>query len=94
MREEIYRFLSPPEHGTPRYRAIAAVKEVSNWLLITLGILLIARVCGTFNPPPGSAGNWLIPALSVVFLARYAIRPTVWLLKKVAGTGRKEEHGI
>ena len=94
MREEKYRFLSPPERGTPRYRVTTAAKGISDWLLITLGILLIARVCGTFNPPPGSAGNWLVLALSVVFLARYAIRPTVWVLKKVAGTGRKEEQGI
>ena len=94
MREEKYRFLSPPERGTPRYRVTTAAKEISDWLLITLGILLIAKGCGTFNPPPSSAGNWLILALSVVFLARYAIRPTVWLLKKVAGTGRKEEQGI
>ena len=94
MREEIYRFLSPPEPGTPKYRGIAAAKEVSNWLLITLGILLIAKGCGAFNPPPGSAGNWLILALSVVFFARYATRPTVWLLKKVAGIGRKEGQDI
>ena len=92
MREEIYRFLSPPEPGTSRYRVRTAAKEISDWLLITLGILLIAKGCGTFNPPPSSTGNWLILALSVVFLARYAIRPTVWLLKKVAGTGRKEEQ--
>ena len=92
MREEIYRLLSPPERGTPRYRAIAAAKEVSNWLLVTLGVILIARACGIFNPPPCSAGNWLILALSVVFLARYAIRPTVWFLKKLAGIGRKEKQ--
>ena len=92
MREEKYRFLSPPERGTPRYRVTTAAKEISDWLLITLGILLIAKGCGTINPSPGSAVNWLILALSVVFLARYAIRPTVWLLKKVTGTGRKEEQ--
>ena len=92
MREEKYRFLSPPERGTPRYRFTTAVKEITDWLLITLGILLIAKGCGAFNPPPGSAGNWLILALSMVFLARYAIRPTVWFLKKLAGIGKKERQ--
>ena len=71
MREEIYRLLSPPERGTPRYRAIAAVKEVSNWLIITLGIILVARACGAFNPDPGSAGHYLILALILVFTARF-----------------------
>ena len=52
MREEKYPFLSPPEPGTPRYRVTTAAKEISDWLLITLGILLIAKGCGTFNPPP------------------------------------------
>ena len=85
MREEIYRFLSPLERGTPRYRVTTAVKEITDWLLIAKG-------CGAFNPPPGSAGNWLILTLSVVFLARYAIRPTVWFLKKLAGIGRKESQ--
>lgn len=94
MREEIYRLLSPPERGTPRYRAIAAVKEVSNWLLITLGIILVARACGAFNPPPGSAGAYLILALSVVFFARFANKPTVWLLRKLVGIGRKEVRDI
>ena len=89
MREEIYRFLSPPERGTSRYRATTAAKEISDWLLITLDILLIAKGCGPFNPSPSSAGNWLILALPVVFLARYAIRPTVWFLKKLAGIGKK-----
>ena len=94
MREAIYQFLSPPERGTPRYRVTTVAKEISDWLLITLGILLITKGCGAFNPSPGSAGNWLILALSVVFLARYAIRPTVWFLKKLAGIGGKEEQGI
>ena len=93
MREEKYRFLSPSERGTPRYRVTTAVKEITDWLLIALGILLIAKGCAAFNPPPGSAGNWLILALSLVFLARYAIRPTVWALKKLAGIGRKEAKG-
>ena len=92
MREEKYRFLSPPERGTPRYRVTTAVKEATDWLLITLGILLIAKGCGAFNPPSGSAGNWLILALSVVFLARFANKPTVWLLRKLVGIGRKEEQ--
>ena len=90
MREEIYRLLSPPERGTPRYRAIAAVKEVSNWLIITLGIILVARACGAFNPDPGSAGHYLILALILVFTARFVIGPVVWLLKKLIGIGRKE----
>ena len=90
MREEIYRFLSPPERGTPRYRAIAAVKEVSNWLFLTLGILLIAKACGNFDASPGSPGNYVILALSVLIFARFATEPVVWLLKKLAGIGRKE----
>ena len=57
MRENIHRFLSPPERGTPKYRVTAAAKELSGWLLVTLGILLIARACGAFNPAPGSSGN-------------------------------------
>ena len=91
MREEIYRLLSPPERGTPRYRAMTAAKEISNFLLVALGIMLIARACGAFNPAPGgSVVNYLILALSVVFMARYTIGPAVWLLKKLVGMGRKE----
>ena len=92
MRENIYRFLSPPERGTPKYRATAAAKELSDWLLVTLGILLIARGCGAFTPAPGSAGNWLMLALSVVFFARYAISPTVWFLKKLAGYRAEDDR--
>ncbi len=92
MRENIYRFLSPPERGTPKYRATAAAKELSGWLFLTLGILLIARGCGAFNRSPGSAGNWSMLALSVVFFARYAISPAVWLLKKLAGYRAEDDR--
>ena len=85
FRKILRRWLSPPERGTPKYQAIAAAKEISDWLLVTLGILLIARACGAFTPAPGSTVNCLMLALSAVFFARYAIRPTVWLLKKLAG---------
>ena len=57
MREEIYRWLSPPERGTARYRVMTAVKEITGWLLIGLAILLIARACGAFTPAP-LAGPW------------------------------------
>ena len=30
MREEIYRLLSPPERGTPKYWAVTAAREISN----------------------------------------------------------------
>ena len=63
MREEIYRFLSPPERGTTRYRAITAAKEISKLLFITLGILVIARACGNFDASPGSPGDYVILAL-------------------------------
>ena len=92
MKKILRRWLSPPERGTPKYRATAAAKELSGWLIIALGILLIARACGAFTPAPGSAGNWLILALSVVFLARYAIRPAVWLLKKLAGYRAEDDR--
>lgn len=92
MKKILRRWLSPPERGTPKYRAIAAAKELSGWLLLTLGILLIARGCGAFNPAPGSAGNWLMLALSVVFFARYAISPAVWLLKKLAGYRAEDDR--
>ena len=90
MREEIHRFLSPPEPGTPRYRAIAAAKEISNLLLMTLGIILITKACGNFDASPGSPGDYVILALSVVFVARFAAEPVVWLLKKPVGIGRNE----
>ena len=95
MREEIYRWLSPPERGTARYRVMTAVKEITGWLLIGLAILLIARACGAFTPAPGgSMGNYLMLALSVVFTARFAVEPVVWLLKKLAGIGRKDSQDI
>ena len=92
MKKILRRWLSPPERGTPKYRATAAAKELSDWLLVTLGILLIARGCGAFTPAPGSAGNWLMLALSVVFFARYAISPTVWFLKKLAGYRAEDDR--
>ena len=92
MKKILRRWLSPPERGTPKYRATAAAKELSGWLILTLGILLIARGCGAFNPAPGSSGNWLMLALSVVFFARYAIGPAVWLLKKLAGYRAEDDR--
>ena len=92
MREEIYRFLSPPERGTPRYRAITAAKEISKLLFLILGIILIAKACGNFDASPGTPGNYVILALSVALFARFAAEPVVWLLKKLAGIGRKEEQ--
>lgn len=92
MKKFLRRWLSPPERGTPKYRTTAAAKEISGWLLVTLGILLIARACGAFTPAPCSAGNWLMLALSVVFFARYAISPAVWLLKKLAGYRAEDDR--
>ena len=94
MRDEIYRLLSPPERGTPRYRAMTAAKEISNLLLMTLGIILIAKACGSFNAAPGSPGDYLILALILVFIARFAIGPVVWLLKKLVGPGSKDDQDI
>ena len=94
MRQNIYRLLSPPERGTPRCRLITTAKETTNWLLVTLGIILIAKACGGFNPDPGSAGHYLIQALILLFIARYAVGPVVWLLKKIVGIGRKEGQDI
>ena len=90
MREEIYQFLSPPERGTRRYRVTTAIKEVTDWLLVTLGIMLIARACGNLDTPPGSMASYLMFALSVVCFARFANKPTVWLLRKLVGIGRKD----
>ncbi len=90
MREEIYRFLSPPERGTPRYRAITAAREISNLLLIAMATLIFARACGNFDASPGSPGDYVMLALSVVFVARFAAEPMVWILKKLVGIGRKE----
>ena len=39
-------------------------------------------------------GNYLMLALSVVFTARFAVEPVVWLLKKLAGIGRKDSQDI
>ena len=90
MSEEIYRFLSPPERGTPRYRAITAAREISNLLLIAMAILIFARACGNFDASPGSPGNHVLLALWAVVFARFAAEPVVWLLKKLVGIGRKE----
>lgn len=80
------RWLCPPERGTPKYRAIAAAKELYDWLIIALGILLIAGGCGAFNPAPGgSMDNLLLLALSAVFMGRQIAGPAVWLLRKLAG---------
>ena len=49
MREEIYRLLSPPERGTPKYWAITAARESSNLLLLGMGFMLIARACGNLD---------------------------------------------
>ena len=95
MREEIYRLISPPERGTPKYWDMAAAKEISDWLLVALAILLIARACGAFTPAPGgSMVNYLMLALSVVFMARFTVGPVVWLLKKLVGTGSKDGQDI
>ena len=94
MRQNIYRLLSPPERGTPRHGVITAAKEICRWLILTLAILIIARACGAFNPAPGSAGHHLITALILVFIAWFAIEPVVWLLKKLVGTGSKNEQDI
>ena len=95
MKKILRRWLSPPERGTPKYRATAAAKELSGWLILTLGILLIARACGAFTPAPGgSMGNYLILALSAVFFARYAISPAVWLLKKLAGYRAEDDRNL
>ena len=59
-------------------------------LFLTLGILLIAKACGNFDASPGAPGNYVILALSVVLFARFGAEPVVWLLKKLAGIGRKE----
>ena len=92
MREEIYRFLSPPERGTPRYRAIIAAKEISKLLFLILGILVIARACGNFDASPGSPGGYVTLALWGVVVARFGAEPVVWILKKLVGIGRKEEQ--
>ena len=90
MREAIYRFLSPPERGTLRYRAITAAKEISKLLFLILAILVIARACGNFDASAGSTGNHVLLALWALVFARFAAEPVVWLLKKLAGIGRKE----
>ena len=95
MREEIYRFLSPPERGTPRYRVIITVKKITALLLLVMAILLIARVCSGFNPADGSTmDDYFVTVFSLLFAARYIIGPVVWLLKKLAGIGRKERQDI
>ena len=94
MREEIYRLLSQPLRGTPRYRVMTVVKEIIDWLLLAMAILLIARACGGFNPADGSMDDHFIITFSLLFAARFIIGPVVWLLKKLAGTGSKDEQGI
>ena len=64
---------------------------------MTLGIILIARACGNFNASPGSPVNYVIVALSALFVALFAVEPVepvVWLLKKLVGIGRKEGQDI
>ena len=90
MREEIYRLLSPPERGTPKYWAITAARESSNLLLLGMGFMLIARACGNLDTAPGSMAAYLMFALSVLFMARFTIGPAISLLKKLVGMGRKE----
>ena len=95
MKKILHRLLSPPERGTPKYRVITAAKEISRWLILTLAILLIARACGAFTPAPGgSMGNYLMLALSVVFMGRYTVGPAVWLLKKLAGYRAEDDRNV
>ena len=94
MREEIYRLLSPPLRGTPRYRAMTAAKEIIDWLLLAMAILLIARACGGFNPADGSMDDHFITTFSLLFAARFIIGPVVWLLKKLVGTGSNDGQDI
>ena len=61
---------------------------------MALGIILIATACGNFNASPGSPVNYVIVALSALFVARFAVEPVVWLLKKLVGIGRKEGQDI
>ena len=90
MREEIYRLLSPPERGTPKYWAVTAAREISNLLLLAMGFMLIARACSSFDPAPGSMGGYVMFALSVLFLARFTIGPAISLLKKLVETRGKD----
>ena len=95
MKKILHRLLSPPERGTPKYRGITVAKEISDWLMLTLAILLIARACGAFTPAPdGSMGNHLMLALSVVFMGRYAVEPAVWLLRKLTGYRAEDDRNI
>ena len=94
MREEIYRLLSPPLRGTPTYRVMTVVKEITDWLLLAMAILLIARACGGFNPADGSMDDHFIITFSLLFAARFIIGPVVWLLKKLVGTGSKDGQDI
>ena len=95
MKKILHRLLSPPERGTPKYRVITAAKEISDWLMLALAILLIARACGAFTPAPGgSMGNYLMLALSVVFMGRYTVGPAVWLLKQLAGYRAEDDRNV
>lgn len=90
MREEIYRLLSPPERGTLKYWAVTASREISNLLLLGMGFLLISRACGNLDTAPGSMAGYLMFALSVLFMARFAIGPAISLLRKLVGTGGRD----
>ena len=94
MREEMHRLLSPPERGTPRYRVMTAAKQTTDWLLLAMAILLIARVCNGFNPADGSMDDHFITTFSLLFAARFIIGPVVWLLKKLVGTGSNDGQDI
>ena len=95
LRQILHRWLSPPERGTLKYRAMTAAKEISDWLILTLGILLIARACGAFIPAPGgSMGNHLMLALSAVFMGRQIVGPAVWLLKQLAGYRANDDRNV
>lgn len=82
------------ERGTPRYRVITTIKEITDWLLLAMAVMLIDRVCSGFNPADGSMDNYLVTVFSLLFAARFIIGPAVWLLKKLAGIGRKEGQDI
>ena len=94
MREVLYRLLSPPQPGTLKSRAMTMAKATSDWLLLAFGVMLIANVCGVFNPAPGSKTGHLMFALAAFFSVRYVIWPVVSLLKKVVGPRAEDSRDI
>lgn len=91
MREVLYRLLSPPQRGTPKWWATTAASKISDWLLLAFGTMLIAQACGGFTPAAGSKSGLLMFALAALFTAQYATEPAVALLKKL--TGHRAEDG-